>query len=89
MKGGGDMVANHFGTIDGKPVTRWTMIDGNIMTGRLVMVAAGQTSFLVLRPDGTTCIVPSEQAEPATAEDVLSSLSFFNRGTGGNRYARR
>jgi len=80
------MVANHFGQVDGKPVCRWTMIDGHIMTGRLVMVSASD-GFLVLRPDGTTCIVPREHAQPATVDDVLSSLSFFGRK--GARHARR
>jgi len=68
-----------FAIIDGKHVTRWLLIDGNVMTGRLVRSSITMDAYTVLRPDGTTCHVPTDKCSPATEGDVLEAIGFFSR----------
>jgi hypothetical protein len=53
----------------------WKMFDGNIMAGEVVDV--GMTIYSVKRVDGTVCTLDQEKARPATAEDVMKAIKFY------------
>lgn len=70
---------NRFAEIGGRLYTKWYMIDGHVMTGELIARAVTQDAYTVIRPDGTTCHVPACECTPATPEDILKAISFFQK----------
>jgi len=53
----------------------WTMLDGNVMCGRIT--GKFGTTLYVTRVDGGTCTVPARWARPASCNDVEAACRFF------------
>jgi hypothetical protein len=68
----------HFAIINKRETTAWNLICGHVMTGTLVCPNGYSDTYTVVRPDGTSCHVPTNKCRPATEQDVLDSIAFYS-----------